>query len=75
MAEHSDIGLLVTRQQVARLLAVSVRTVDALLATKELPSRRIGRRRLVPRQALLEFVKKDHETRGADETQTESGGS
>ena len=62
MPENSEIKLLLTRQDVARLLSVSVRTVDTLLASKALASRRIGRRRLIPRIALDQFTRRDHTT-------------
>ncbi len=54
--------LLLTRHDCAQLLSCSVRTIDNMLANGELPSRRIGRRRLVPRAALEHFARRDHAT-------------
>jgi len=52
--------------EAARRLGVSPRTVATLVARKELPSRRIGRRRVIPVRALEEFLDRDHVTsRGA----------
>ena len=44
--------LLYTRKEVADLLSISLRQVDHLLRAGTLESRRIGRRRLIPGQAL-----------------------
>ena len=52
--------LLVSRKNAALALGVSVRTVDYLIEQKELESRRIGRRRLVPRASLERFARMDH---------------
>jgi excisionase family DNA binding protein len=41
-----------TKQEAAEMLGVSLRTVDRLIALKELQVRRLGRRVLVPRSAL-----------------------
>jgi len=51
--------ILVTRQQASELLQLSVRAIDHLIATGRLPSRRMGRRRLVPRTALEQFARHD----------------
>lgn len=48
--------------EAARRLSVSVRTVAALIATGELASRRIGRRRIIPVKALEAFLRRDHPT-------------
>ena len=59
--------VLLTRRDAARLLSVSVRTIDTLLARRELTTRRIGRRRLIPRAELARFARRDHAT-GPDGT-------
>jgi excisionase family DNA binding protein len=59
--EQSNI-LAVSVLEAARRLGVSERTVATLLARNELPSRRIGRRRVIPIKALEEFLKRDHRT-------------
>ncbi len=48
--------------EAARRLGISPRTVATLLAQKELPSRKIGRRRVIPIRALEEFIRRDHAT-------------
>jgi len=48
--------------EAARRLSVSPRTIATLVARKELPSRRIGRRRVIPVSALEEFLQRDHMT-------------
>jgi excisionase family DNA binding protein len=52
--------LLVTKKEAAKMLSVSVRTIDTLVAQKQLTVRRIGRRVLIPLGALRAFVRKDH---------------
>jgi len=52
--------LLATRQEAARALSISVRSVDFLIEAGELPSRKMGRRRLVPVAALKAFARRDH---------------
>jgi excisionase family DNA binding protein len=57
--------LLHFKSEAAQLLNVSLRTVDNLIAFKELPVRRIRRRVLIPRSALLNFIRGDHGGRKA----------
>lgn len=54
--------LLVDKRNAAVALGVSVRTIDNLIATKQLRVRRIGRRTLIPRRALEQFAQADHVT-------------
>lgn len=54
--------LAVNVPEAARRLGVSPRTVATLVARKELPSRKIGRRRVIPTRALEEFLRRDHPT-------------
>ena len=54
-----DSVLAVSISEAARRLGVSVRTIATLVASKELGSRRIGRRRVIPVTALEAFLKKD----------------
>lgn len=51
-----------SRDEAAELLGVSLRTLDRLIAEKQLPVRRIGRRVLVTRDVLAQFVRRDHQT-------------
>lgn len=50
------------KKEAARLLGVSLRTIDRLIALKELQVRRLGRRVLIPRSALDGFLRRDHPT-------------
>ena len=54
---HEVTKLLHSKVEAAQMLNVSLRTVDNLIAFKELPVRRIRRRVLIPRSALLNFIK------------------
>lgn len=42
----------------AARLGVSLRTFDELLATKQIKSLRVGRRRMVSEESLVEFIKR-----------------
>jgi excisionase family DNA binding protein len=57
---ETDQPLLVGRQKAAWTLGVSVRSLDYLIAKGELPSRRIGRRILIPHASLVAWCKRDH---------------
>jgi excisionase family DNA binding protein len=54
--------LAVSIKEAARRLGVCPRTIGNLVRVKELASRRIGRRRIIPVTALEAFLRKDHET-------------
>jgi excisionase family DNA binding protein len=54
--------LAVDVHEAARRLGVSPRTVATLVKRRELTSRRIGRRRIIPVRALEEFLRRDHST-------------
>ena len=47
----------------ARRLGLSLRTVATLVSLRELPSRKVGRRTLIPLEALEAFIRRDHRTR------------
>lgn len=51
--------ILVSKKEAAALLGISLRTVENLIARKELESRRIGRRRLIPRVSLEKLARRD----------------
>jgi hypothetical protein len=55
--------LLVGREEAAEILSISVRSVDYLLANKQLSSRRIWSRMLIPMADLQKFVRTDHPSR------------
>jgi excisionase family DNA binding protein len=46
--------------EAARRLGLSARTVATLVLRRELPSRKVGRRRIIPVEALEAFVRADH---------------
>lgn len=64
MKEPDIAPILVSKKEAARLIAVCVRTVDNLIASKALPARKVGRRTLVPYRALLDFARHDHPSPG-----------
>ena len=51
--------LLLSKKEAAEVLGISLRTVENLITRKELASRRIGRRRMVPASALAQLVRRD----------------
>ena len=53
-------ALLHSKLEAAAMLNVCPRTIDNLIAMKELPVRRIGRRVLIPRAALLNFARPNY---------------
>jgi len=58
---HQDETVLaVGMTEAARRLGLSVRTVASLVARRELPSRKVGRRGIIPVSALTMFIKGDH---------------
>jgi excisionase family DNA binding protein len=52
--------LAVGMAEAARRLGLSARTIATLVLRRELPSRRVGRRRIIPVVALEAFVRSDH---------------
>lgn len=50
--------LLLGRETAAQLIDVSTRTIDDAIRTGELVAFRLGRRVLIPRDALIEFATK-----------------
>jgi excisionase family DNA binding protein len=48
--------------EAARRLGLSIRTVATLVLRQELPSQKVGRRRIIPVAALEAFVQRDHRT-------------
>jgi excisionase family DNA binding protein len=44
------------------MLGISERTLDRLIAEKELQVRRIGRRVLISKDALVSFMRRNHTT-------------
>jgi excisionase family DNA binding protein len=60
LCESEQAPLLVSKRDAAALLSLCVRTIDNLIAMKELPARRVGRRVLIPYAALVQFARRDH---------------
>jgi len=58
-------AMALSKTEAARVLGVSLRTVDRLIALKRLPVRRFGRRVLIQRSALRELFRRDHPTQSA----------
>jgi excisionase family DNA binding protein len=55
----------VSKSEAAQMLGVSVRTIDRLIALRELPVRRLGRRVVIPRNGLQNLLRSDHPTQAA----------
>lgn len=50
--------LALDRRESAEMLSISLRTLDSLLARKELRFRRVGRRVLIAREELERFLRR-----------------
>jgi excisionase family DNA binding protein len=59
--------LAVSVPEAARRLGVSPRTIATLIARGGLLSRKIGRRRVIPVEALAKFLRRDHHTQSDSE--------
>jgi excisionase family DNA binding protein len=59
MGMQTDQVLAVGIAEAARRLGLSARTVATLVQRRELPSRKVGRRRIIPVLALESFVRTD----------------
>jgi excisionase family DNA binding protein len=57
--------LLVSQDEAAQLLSISRRSVEYLVATKKLSTRRIGTRALIPIEDVRKFARSDHPERMA----------
>lgn len=62
ITQQKPLPILVTLRRAAELLGVSPRTIQNLIIAKELPSRKIGRRRLIPYGALQALARRDAQT-------------
>jgi hypothetical protein len=56
----SDIRLLYDRKTAARMLSISIRSLDYLIADRKLETRRIGKKVLIPHGELVKFSKANH---------------
>ncbi|HMK29503.1 MAG TPA: helix-turn-helix domain-containing protein [Terriglobales bacterium] len=52
--------LLLTRAEAAVALGLSTRAIDYLVHQGRLPSRKLGKRRLIPVSAVEAFARRDH---------------
>jgi excisionase family DNA binding protein len=58
MSEIKSAPQLYRREEVAGRLKISLRHADELILTKQLPSLKIGKRRLVSEAALASYIRK-----------------
>lgn len=58
--------LLFSQKEAARILGISLRTLQNLIATRQIRVRRIGRRVLVHRKDLEAFARHDHPSTGGE---------
>ena len=49
--------LLLSKQEAARVLGLSLRSLEHLISRQEIPTRKIGRRVLIARSAVESFAK------------------
>ena len=54
--------ILLSKREAAGALGISVRTLETLIALRELKSVCIGRRRMIPCVELERFARRDHAT-------------
>jgi excisionase family DNA binding protein len=52
--------MLYDRKEAARQLSISVRSLDYLIANRQLAFRRVGRKILIPHAELVRFARRDH---------------
>jgi excisionase family DNA binding protein len=52
--------ILYTKREAAELLSISLRSLDYLIFSHQIPTRRIGRRVLIHRDAIEQFARRDH---------------
>ncbi len=55
--------ILVSREEAAEMLSISPRAIDYLVSTRQLDTRRIGTRVLIPTSELKRFSRSDHPAR------------
>ena len=49
-------AVLISRQMAAIMLSISIRGIDYLVAQGKLPARKLGRRTLIPRDAITQLA-------------------
>jgi excisionase family DNA binding protein len=56
-------SILISKKVAATLLSISIRTLEKLIAAKQLRVRRVGRRVLINREVLEQFANRKHSTK------------
>src|SRR5947208_13706303 len=62
--------LLYSRRDTAEALSLSIRSIDYIITTGRLPTRRVGGKILIPASAVRRFAREDHPTRCDQACQT-----
>jgi excisionase family DNA binding protein len=70
--QNNESIIAVGMAEAARRLGLSARTIATLVLGRELPSRKVGRRRIIPVAALEAFVRTGHASR-VEAHQADSG--
>lgn len=65
MSDQVDCKVLLSCKEFSLLTGLSLRTISKLIASGELRSIRVGRRRLISRLDLTDFIRCDHSTQSA----------
>jgi hypothetical protein len=60
LTNSPEARILYDRKGAARTLSISVRSLDYLIAGKQLNTRRIGKKVLIPHGELIRFARADH---------------
>jgi excisionase family DNA binding protein len=71
---HMQEQLAVNIPEAARRLGLSIRTVATLVSRRQLASRKVGRRRIIPVEALEAFVRDSDSPKAGDTGSTENSG-
>jgi hypothetical protein len=58
--DHSVEKLLYSRRDTAEALSLSIRSIDYLITTGRLSTRRVGGKILIPASAVRRFAREDH---------------
>jgi excisionase family DNA binding protein len=67
IADRTTESMVLSKSEAAQLLGVSLRTIDRLIALRQLQVRRFGRRVLIQRSVLQDLRRRDHPTQAARE--------
>jgi len=68
--QSNETVIAVGMTEAARRLGLSARTVATLVLRRELPSRKVGRRRIIPVTALEAFARNEPSTRNVKDAQS-----